>query len=116
MYLYDYQNMLDQILEMFKEFNTLEIAKFPAFKVRVYLRNKLITLGLTEDLANLATAGVDIVIPVKFGEHDELMDSLFKIADEMAILIIGFHTATMAEFGSTEIFLKMLDGTHLKIE
>ena len=114
--MYHYHNMLDELLETMKGFNTHDVTTFPAYKARVHLRNKLIKLGLDVDLANRATAALDVAVPVEFNEREDLMNLIFAITDEMAILITKFHSAAMKDFGSDEIFLKLLDGANLKIE
>lgn len=115
MQLYQYQNMISEMIEMLKGFNEKDVTEFPAFKVRLHYRNKLIELGLTEDLANSAAAAMNIAIPPEFNKHDDIMDGLFMVADEIAILAVKFYAASKV-FGSDEIFLKLLDGTDLKIE
>ncbi len=115
--MYHYHNLLDEMLKMLKGFNEQEVYDFPAYKVRLHLRDKLIMLGIADDLANRAAAAPEITVPLVFNENNELMDTLLEVVDEMAILIVKFHSAAMKDFGSSdEIFLKLLDGTNLKLE
>ena len=113
--MFQYHNMMDQMLKMIEGFNKHEVTEFPAFKARLRLRDNLIELGFDKDLANRAAASIDIEVPVEFNEDDGLMDKLFAVVDEMAVLIDKFHKASET-FGSEEIFVKLLDGANLKIE
>ena len=108
--------VVNQLIDMMKEINDYPVAKYPSFRVMVYLRNKLVDLGFDVDTANMVMATMDVVIPLEYSENDELMQGVFRLADEMAILFMRSHKEAMIEFGSVEVFLKMIEGANLKIE
>lgn len=108
--------VLNQLIDMMKEVNKKPVTEYPAFMVFVYLRNKLIELGLDAEIANRVMAAMDVMVPMEFAHDADLMQGVFNLADEMAILIINTHKAMMTEFDSVEVFLKLIEGAHIKIE